>query len=655
MPCQCADLAIGIGRWDKVLAGLLLTMPNRFASLPGNLGSFEPRGEMVQSHRLLACISTAAMLGGCSSWQDVLWKNEFIPLPELAVMRVVDQDEKGNPKLATGNLIVGRFRVPRAEDFVRSETPWLWNEISTLTESGVPVRPTQGAESYVKKIGLKLEVEALTQLADVTVAIGPSKSLQLSKFWFLEPAPLSPNKFDLAFRPLVGELGAGPERKSYFLITKVLAADIGDPQSVSFKVGAKFKDERFPIRVGLDGGGNWEFTGHGVALGVQGQIVTRQLRGGPPKELPISLGDKDYDFVRDVIVIDRDGKDWLDIKWKGIEDVEIFARVAGGELKKYTGRVPPKTSFLLVGNLKGEEGHLLAMQLVWRKTGPAILAGATYDIAMKPLNATSLQAFFSQGDATAPIAPAAPVIDREAWRNALGDEQLFKEFVPLQTDALAIQLDKHHASIERYEIVDVFAPVSDRPDKLDFVHMTRYDVRGLAGKNFTYQVFRSSSVGMVRARIWAQLTDGRIMDITPDQQTITSLTQTVAIPAGVDYLLLRASVRRERNRSNITGFYGPRQFGPVQQITWNAAFVAPLGKQCRVVLGIEKPEPAMLGRPSRGKIPPWASDLLAKPAEEFESELRNVQAYRAQELDICHFSLPDVGLKAGYLGYGGGR
>ena len=569
-------------------------------------------------------------------------------------MRVVDQDEKGNPKLATGNLIVGRFRVPRAQDFVRAETPWTWNEISTLTESGVPVRPTQGAESFVQKIGLKLDVEALTQLADVTVAIGPSRSLQLSKFWFLEPAPLSPSKFDLAFRPLVGELGAGPERKSYFLITKVLAADIGDRTGVDFTVGAKFKDEKFPIKVGLDGGGNWEFTGHGVALGVQGQIVTRQLRGGPPKELPISRGDKDYDFVRDVIVIDRNAKDGLDIKWKGIEDVEIFARVAGGDLKKMTGRLPPNTSYVLVGGLKGEEGHLLAMQLVWRKSGPAILAGATYDISMKPLNATSLQAFFAQGDVAAPT-PASPSIDREAWRNALGDEQLFKEFIPLQTDALAIQRNTQHAPIQRYEIVDVFAPVPDHPDKLDFVHMTRYDVQGLAGKNFMYQVFLNNSVGMVRARLWAQLTDGRIVDATPDQQAITSLTQTIAIPAGVDYLLLRASVRRERNRSNITSFYGPRRFGPVQQITWSAAFVAPLGERCRVVLGVDKPEPAMIGQPTRGKIPSWASDLLAKPAEEFESELRNVQAYRTQDLDLCRFSLSDVGFKAGYLGYSGGR
>ena len=598
------------------------------------------------------------MLGGCSkpSWQKVLWDDGFIPLPTLAVLRIVEPDssQPEKYKLVTKNVLVGAYREARAEDFNRDAVPWTWSGISQLTETGLPVRLTGGAEKYVDKIGLKFDVQALLGAADLSVELGPSRSLQLNQLWFLEAAPVSRSNFHLVLRPLVTELAPAPQKKTFFLLTRVLGGDIGEQADLTVKAGAKPRDEKFPVKVDVGGGSNWEFKGQGVALGVQGQIMTREFRGVtvPPRSekwIRLSPGQNVFDFGDDRIFINRDRQNRLTIEWARVPDVEIFARAGRGELQRVDAAIPANASYILLGDLKPSEGRLLALQLgSGNDGGPVILAGATYTLSLKNLDAQSLRAHFAPGPADA-AGETGAAVDRSAWAGAIGNDALLNEFLPVQQNILAIRQERDEGRIARYEIAEAFAPVAGNASQYDLVRVTRYDVRGLGGKTFTHEVYRGGAVGIVRARLWAQTSAGAIEDITPNQQSFTSSRQSIVIPQGVDYLYVRGSVRHDRHAMNMIGFHGGRQHGPVKELKWDAAFVAPLGAQCRLLLGEATPEAPILPERRRGSLPAWALRIFAMPAEEAEAEVRTLQALAGSEFEICRFSVGDSGSKVVWM------
>lgn len=607
--------------------------------------------------RILVVIALAALCGCAQkpSWQQLVWEDGFIPLPTLGVVRLTAPDDASPTKFkqVTKYVLVGTYRPAEVQDFRRGPVPWLWRDVPSLTETALPVELIGGAEKYEDKIGLKINLEALVRVADVTVDLGPSKSLTLSKFWFLQAPAVENANAHLVLEPMAGEIRRGEADKTYFLLTKALGGDVADTTSLVVKLTGKAKDS--PAKGGIEGGPSFAYTAQGVVLGVQGQIVTRRLRSlylaGPTDggQL-ITKGSKAYALggkQEDVLDIRRDDQNRLHISWRGVPGAGVFA-AKGSRLALASDGVPADSTWVLVGNLKPDGWRLLSLQLRQTDDGsPAITAAGAYEVSLRVLDSSNLVAHFEQvPDAAKPAAQARVSVD--AWRTTIGSDKVLPLFTQAQEQILAFRPDPEAASIRRYDIAQIISPVDGDAAKHDLVRAARYDVRGQGGKKFNYEVYYSSDQRLVRNRLWAQKADGTLHDLTPKDTSFRSPSVSIAIPSDVDYLYMRSAVRQETLEVNAVGFHGGRH-APVQAFTWDTAFVAPLGRQCRLVLGEERPDAPQLGARSRGQLPEWARQLIAQPAGALEEEVRAVQKIAQEPLDLCHFSVSNSGSKVAWI------
>lgn len=598
----------------------------------------------------LAVVFLAACAPNPPKWQQRVWDSGFIPLPALAVIRVVEPDEKSPEKVRPAkNTFVGSLRVARPEDFPGG-TPLLWRDAPQLSEVAIPVQLAGGADAYEETVGLTFNVDAVVPKADVKVKLGPSRSVKLTKLQFVDGSPLTPENLHLVLQQLVGEMQKGvDEPKTFFLVTRVLAGDIDEQTDLGIELGAKYKGEKVASGVDVGGKARWAFGGHGIAVGVKGLILTRQHRGTTPQPTPIARGSAVYEFNKDRIHINRDSQDRLRVAWQGVPG-HVFARVGQGEIERVKDLVPAGATDVLLGTQKAEGWWILGLQLFPDSDGsPMIISGSTYVLTNEILDAGGLQRYIKRAAAPSPAARA-PQIDRNEWSALLGDGKLLEDFVPAQQSLLAVQPNVDEAPIERYDIAEVLVP-APQAGQHDWARVTRYDVRNLGGKKFTYDVYRASSVGIVRSRLWARTHGGELIDMTPAQRSFTSSRQTLVIPGNVDYLYQRAAARHDTIRpSDMVGFFGGR-FSPVGDLNWSVAFVAPLGRQCKLVLGEAAPGAPTALTPSKSELPDWAREIFAVPGDAHDDALRAVQGSAGTQLDVCRFEVRDVGRRVAWVIY----
>lgn len=623
----------------------------------------------MQPCRCLCCVAVVillALVSGCRTPRSqILRENDYIPLKDLALVRLVEP-EKGDLARARSGGLVGSVQMlePPYGRFDDSEETWAWPAVANVAGLNFDLALDRGLDTVKQKLGADLKIEAKEQrLGDATFQIGAKDEFRWTNLWHvrIDSDRVDEARFNQQFYETFVPKQIPRGRKLHFgLVTEALVAEIDESSSAGFKLTVNgVVEQRVDVKAKVSGSAENRVQGRGLALGAKGQLFTVTAGSGwhaGAKAIP----------ANGTVEVTIDG-------------ATLSATLAGDELK--LGIRPGNMAFFTGssgkwkagdGTLKLEKGaqqamladnsRVFAVYVRRDDNGNVFLTDCwNYDIQRERLDYPRFQKL-----ATEVPMEAETDLSKEAWDKELDllDTQARRtEFLDHQRELLSRKAGADDASFQSCDVADVLVPDASNPGRHHFARVIRLGMNKQVGRMFRYRAFRTGGTNPLPGRLMMQKADGSLALVHPGEKAAyADSSSEVRISEDMEYLILRYSSSEPTYRVDMSGFGLAWSYG-IDNLHWSCGFVGPLGASCNFVFGDRTPELAKPGTETAA-MPAWVLPALQQFANDDEPDLAKVLEGlkrhgslaaggigKSKDVRLFELSRPNPGRKIGWLVY----
>lgn len=597
---------------------------------------------MCRFVKLIGIIAIAWTFVGCTSWQETIIKDGFIPLPKVALMKLVESDTEktGGHRLVNQGGLVGTSLEFNVNNFIRTEKILTYDYIPDLTRKcDFPLVLWEGPKHIKQELGGNIDLKIPPiMVGNVDINLGGTNSLGLENLWSIQ---LDKGVEDDNLQDFLAQLilDMNDRRsKEYLILTKVLVADLDQSKNIGLNVG--FEKLSYGLKTGF--GKKVKVNAYGCALGVKGQLITKKYEGveGRKRLMP---GETRYRIGNDEILLTLDSSS-LKIQCSNIIGEKLYIKQG----KNWVNETNPillsnLSDEIMLWNLNDAGGKIIAFEVNCNGNNIDILSGVSYRIDLQPFDYNRLKDKLLKKEEEI-------TVDVKEWGDMIGENAPIKQFEALQAQVLVppeplLLLDE--ACVDSYDVVEILVPNDGDRKYYDNVHLLRFDARHLAGKKYRCESLRKGGVGDMQGKVFGKDKNGDIKDI-PLSSAYMDLEQSIIIPENMDYLYICVYRQRKWEPVDMIGFARGR-YCPVNSLNWTIAFLPPSGKNCRLFFGRNKPMHYEVGTSEKTKLPGWVVEILKNDGT--SPVLKKIQNCMMETFNVYSFNELNIRDNIGWIAF----
>ena len=597
---------------------------------------------MASIHIWGLAATVAIFLSACTptppTWQQEVANNGYVPLPDVALIALVDANTH---KPTTRNTLLGSLVPLRQEEIAMDpkKTVYLWQDTTPNDGVDSDVRIDPATQQIAQTNVAEIKITANTKkIGDIDFDLKDNKSVSLKNLYVAsinaDDTPLLA-KFLMIFEDPKLERY---QSECWGVATSAIVGDLNESRTSGITLQATEPSTQPIVNVTLQNGRTASISTVGGVLGVKGRIMKVTAEGRSlnqsvliPPNANTSLADEGVQiaFVGDKLMFTVSGMTPL-----------VFSGSSTDFAKSTDGSVTPTPGFtnVLLGTLNSSYGYVVSLVFFMDSTGKLSLSSvARYSVEVKPLYYSTLV----EGERNSEFATRLTV-NRLAWDSEIPQNLRDDFYAQMQSDLDTVPFENELAT-PLCEIVELYSPPEKQGEKYHYARLLRYDVQGHDGEVLRYQAIDPNNPGGTEGQLLGE-DKGRFKRLNVGRPVyFWNNEQQLVIPRGVDHIVIRYGALADTVPQDISGFFGARR-SDIRSLNWTAAFIPPLGGDCYFIAGGVKPV-THLDSQGSGSLPAWAIPALEATGLDGEPELKFMDsAWKANTLPakIYNFELQDL-------------